>query len=336
MRTKNLVMIFRRLTLPCQTFCFRKATSLTPRRYYTDTDTDDKRSTTFVIHPDLHNIPKKLRVPPELAIGEAVGLVEAVSSWKVAGEHIEILKRPHVKYLFGETKVSELTALAKNKKVDNVFINIPSLTPRQQHELERKFHATVYDRFMVILKIFQERAQTKEAKLQVELAEIPYLKSRLSEENWIYTSATTRMRGAGETPLNIKKRVLAEREAKLKQQLQQVKVDRRVTRVKRKKKALPVVAVVGYTNAGKTTLIKQLTKEESMEPKDQLFATLDSTVHAGKLPCKMKVLFLDTIGFISDLPHELVESFSATLEDVLLAVSSGDTFNTRIIMCSPH
>ena len=100
--------------------------------------------------------------------------------------------------------------------------------------------------------------------------------------------------------------------------------------MKRKKKALPVVAVVGYTNAGKTTLIKQLTKEESMEPKDQLFATLDSTVHAGKLPCKMKVLFLDTIGFISDLPLELVESFSATLEDVLLAVSSSGAFNTRI------
>ena len=97
--------------------------------------------------------------------------------------------------------------------------------------------------------------------------------------------------------------------------------------MKRKKKALPVVAVVGYTNAGKTTLIKQLTKEESMEPKDQLFATLDSTVHAGKLPCKMKMLLLDTIGFISDLPHELVESFSATLKDVLLAVSSGDTFH---------
>ena len=139
------------------------------------------------------------------------------------------------------------------------------------------------------------------------------------------------MRGAGETPLNIKRRVLAEREAKLKQQLQQVKVDRRVTRVKRKKKALPVVAVVGYTNAGKTILIKQLIKEESMEPKDQLFATLDSTVHAGKLPCKM---FLDTISFILDLPHELVESFSATLEDVLLAVSSGDIFNTRIINVS--
>ena len=103
--------------------------------------------------------------------------------------------------------------------------------------------------------------------------------------------------------------------------------------MKRKKKALPVVAVVGYTNAGKT---KQLTKEESMEPKDQLFATLDSTVHAGKLPCKIKVLILDTIGFISDLPHELVESFSATLEDVLLAVSSGDTFNTKIIMFPAH
>ena len=148
-----------------------------------------------------------------------------------------------------------------------MFINIPSSTPRQQHELERKFHATVYDRFMVILKIFQERAQTKEAKLQVELAEIPYLKSYLSEENWIYTSATTRMRGAGETPLNIKRRVLAERKAKLKQQLQQVKEDRRVTRVKRKKKALPVVAVVGYTNAGKTTLINQLTKENRWNQK---------------------------------------------------------------------
>ena len=322
-------MLLRRLLSPCQVLYFRKLPSLTHARLYTDTDTDDERATTFVIHPDLRNVPKKFRVPPELAIGEAIGLVEAVSSWGLAGEHIEILKRPHVKYLFGETKVSQLTSLVKNKKVDNVFINIPSLTgltPRQQHELERKFKATVYDRFMVILKIFQERARTNEAKLQVQLAEIPYLKSRLSEENWIYSSEATRMRGAGETPLNIKRRVLAEREAKLKHQLQQIKDDRRMTRVKRKKKALPVVAVVGYTNAGKTTLIKQLTKEESMEPKDQLFATLDSTVHAGKLPCKMKVLFLDTIGFISDLPHELIESFSATLEDVLLAVSSSVVF----------
>ena len=85
----------------------------------------------------------------------------------------------------------------------------------------------------------------------------------------------------------------------------------------KRKKALPAVAVVGYTNSGKTSLIKQLTKEESMEPKDQLFATLDSTVYAGKLPCKMKVLFFDSIGFTSDLSHELIESFSSTLEDVL-------------------
>ena len=108
----------------------------------------------------------------------------------------------------------------------------------------------------MILKIFQERAHTNEAKLQVQLAEMPYLKSCLSEENWIYTSEATRTRGAGETPLNIKRRVLTEQEAKLKQQLQQTKDDRRMTPVKRKKKALSVVAVVGYTNTGKTTLIK--------------------------------------------------------------------------------
>ncbi|XP_065908056.1 putative GTP-binding protein 6 isoform X2 [Dysidea avara] len=261
-----------------------------------------EESGVFIIHPDFRNIPKRIRVPSELAIGEARGLVEAISSWHVMGEHIESLRRPHSKYLFGEAKLSELTCIS----------------PLQQHEFEKKFGATVYDRFMVILKIFQERARTNEAKLQVELAEIPYLKARLNDENLVHTSAS-QLRGTGETPLQVQRRVLMERETKLKQQLQHIKDKRKVTRVNRKKKEIPVVAAVGYTNAGKTTLIKQLTKEQSMQPKDQLFATLDSTIHTGKLPCNMKVLFLDTIGFISDLPHELVESFSTTLEDVLLA-----------------
>jgi len=287
------------------------------KRLFTD---DNQRSSVFIIHPDFRNIPKKIRIPSDLAIGEARGLVEAISSWYVLDEHIEPLKRPHPKYLFGETKVSELISLVKNKKAENVFVNVPNISPLQLHELEKKFDATVYDRFMVILKIFQERARTNEAKLQVELAEIPSLKARLNDENFVRTSAS-QLRGTGETPLHIQKRVLMEREMKLKQQLQQIKDKRKVTRVERKKKEIPVVATVGYTNAGKTSLIKQLTKEEAMQPKDQLFATLDSTVHTGKLPCSMKVLFLDTIGFISDLPHELVESFSATLEDVLLAVS---------------
>ena len=282
-------------------------------------DSVEEQSGVFIIHPDFRNIPKRIRIRSELAIGEARGLVEAINSWYVLDEHIEPLKRPHSKYLFGETKVSQLTSLVKNKKAENVFINVPNLTPLQQYELEKKFGTTVYDRFMVILKIFQERAYTNEAKLQVELAEIPYLKARLNDENIIHHAAS-QLRGTGETPLHVQKRILMEREMKLKQQLQQIKDKRKVTRVDRKKKEIPVVAVVGYTNAGKTTLIKQLTKEEAMQPKDQLFATLDSTIHTGKLPCNMKVLFLDTIGFISDLPHELVESFSATLEDVLLAV----------------
>jgi len=281
----------------------------------------EERSGVFIIHPDFRNIPKKIRIPSELAVGEARGLVEAIKSWYVLGGHIEPLKRPHSKYLFGETKISELKSLVKSKKAENIFINVPNLSPLQQHELEKKFGATVYDRFMVILKIFQERAHTNEAKLQVELAEIPYLKARLNDETLVRT-ASSQLRGAGETPLHVQRRVLMEREIKLKQQLQQIKDKRKVTRVDRKKKEIPVVAVVGYTNAGKTTLIKQLTKEEAIQPKDQLFATLDSTIHTGKLPCNMKVLFLDTIGFISDLPHELVESFSATLEDVLLAVRS--------------
>ena len=129
------------------------------------------------------------------------------------------------------------------------------------------------------------------------------------------------MGGAGETSLESQRRNLHNREKALKQELSEIRLKHHAASVHRAKHAIPVVAVVGYTNAGKTTLVKALSKDESMHPEDMLFATLDTTMHAVKLPCGERVLFVDTIGFISDLPHELVESFASTLEDVANAVS---------------
>ena len=273
--------------------------------------------TFLVIQPDTKEGPvEKPYVPADYKVEEAASLVEAVTGWQVCEKRVEPLKKTHNKFLFGKGKIAELQTLVKTLPITGVFINTPKLTPFQHETLEELFEKDVFDRFGIVLKIFKERARTHEAKIQVELAEIPYLKSRLAADT------DHQKGGSGDTALHIAKQNLAKREKMLREKLTELRKRHHVTATHRlRHHNLPTVAVVGYTNAGKTTLVKALSRDEAMQPKDMLFATLDTTMHSGKLLSGMKVIYLDTIGFISDLPHELVESFQSTLEEVIHAVS---------------
>lgn len=172
------------------------------------------------------------------------------------------------------------------------------------------------DRYSIVVQILRLHATTTEAKLQVAMAEIPYIWGQMRDIEMLGGVHSKKQRFY----LTDSQRVaLKNRERKLKNELQQVRQHRELLRNKRKQKNYPIIAVVGYTNAGKTSLIKALTHEEKLQPRNQLFATLDVTAHAGYLPSKLEVLYMDTVGFMSDLPTGLIECFVATLEDALEA-----------------
>lgn len=198
--------------------------------------------------------------------------------------------------------------IRRNPEITSVFINISTLTVGQREELESAFRVPIYDRFSIVMLILKKHAISKHAKLQVALAEVLYLQKRQK-----------RIDSSG-LPYETRKVMLKKRETKLKLEIEKLRNQRKRTRENRKGKDYPIVAVVGYTNCGKTSLIKALTDDIKLEPKDQLFATLDVTFHAGLLPSKMKVLYVDTVGFISNIPTTLIECFVVTLEDTLYSV----------------
>ena len=281
-------------------------------------ETPTDAHTLLVIQPD-NKVGRVERpyVPAKRKLEEAVNLVEAISGWSVQSQRIDAVRTPHNETFFGKGKIAELEEFVKSLPVSGVFLNVPQLTVVQHKALEDIFEKKVFDRFGIILKIFKERARTRVAKLQVELAEIPYLLSHVIKPEEHHHEMN--LKGESDTALVTKN--LRQKEVNLKQELRHIHEHRRLMVGNRKRHHIPIVAIVGYTNAGKTTLTKCLSKDEKMSPEDMLFATLDTTLHAGKLPCGLKVLYLDTIGFISDLPHDLVESFSTTLDDVAHAVS---------------
>ncbi len=256
---------------------------------------------------------------PEDRLAEAVCLTEAIGL-EVAFSQLVRLPRARPSTLFGSGWVEKIARIAAEEKLDAVVVD-GALTPVQQRNLERAWSCKVIDRTAVILEIFALRAQTKEGRLQVELAAHSYQCSRLVR-SWTHLE---RQRGGlgfvggpGETQIEADRRALRQRMGRLRRALEGVKRTRGLHRAARRKVPYPVIALVGYTNAGKSTLFNRLTGAD-VAARDQLFATLDPTIRGAILPSGHKVVFSDTVGFISDLPHDLVAAFRATLEEVAAA-----------------
>ncbi len=270
----------------------------------------------LVLHPVR---PRGTDRDPRDALEEAVSLADALDLDVVGGETVP-LPKARAGTLFGKGKIEELTALIGEREAGLVVINGP-VSPVQQRNLEKLWKAKVLDRTGLILEIFGDRAQTREGVLQVELAHLSYQKSRLVR-SWTHLERQRGgfgfLGGPGETQIEADRRALDERILKIKQALEKVVRTRGQHRRARQRLDYPVVALVGYTNAGKSTLFNRLTGSDVLA-KDMLFATLDPTMRAIELPGGKRAILSDTVGFISDLPHQLVAAFRATLEEVLEA-----------------
>ncbi len=233
---------------------------------------------------------------------------------------VQARSHPDVATYVGKGKLEEVKRLI-NSEGANLVIFDDELTPAQLRNVERELGTKVIDRTQLILDIFAQRARTKEAQLQVDLAQLQYLLPRLAGRG----TALSRLgggigtRGPGETKLETDRRRIRQRIAYLRREMEEIRAQRSLQRQSRSKNALPVVALVGYTNAGKSTLLNRLT-DAGVLVEDQLFATLDPTIRRCELPTSgQQVLFVDTVGFIRKLPHTLVAAFRATLEEVVAA-----------------
>jgi GTP-binding protein HflX len=252
----------------------------------------------------------------EARLEEAVGLARAIHLDVVRAETARI-SRPRPATLFGEGTVEHLRECIKDDAIELVVVD-GALSPVQQRNLEKSWQAKVIDRTGLILEIFGERAHTHEGRLQVELAALSYQRSRLVR-SWTHLERQRGgfgfLGGPGESQLEIDRRLIGERIARLKRELDGIKRTRALHREARRRVPYPVVVLVGYTNAGKSTLFNRLTRSAVMAD-DMLFATLDPTMRRLELPSGRTVILSDTVGFISDLPTHLVAAFRATLEEV--------------------
>ncbi|MEC8631189.1 MAG: GTPase HflX [Pseudomonadota bacterium] len=272
----------------------------------------------WVLHPDITSDRERRDAAP--ALEEAVSLAAALPELTVVGSTIVPLPKMRAGYLFGTGKIDELGKMLHDAEVDLVLVD-GHVTPVQQRNLEKAWKVKLLDRTGLILEIFADRARTREGVLQVDLAALSYQRTRLVRA-WTHLE---RQRGGlgfvggpGETQIEADRRAIDEQIVRLRRQLAKVVKTRDLHRAARKKVPFPVVALVGYTNAGKSTLFNRLTGADVMA-KDMLFATLDPTMRGVTLPSGKKVILSDTVGFISDLPTQLVAAFRATLEEVLEA-----------------
>ncbi len=273
--------------------------------------------TAYIIHPEIKNQTSNRDI--QELLDEAAGLAAAINLEIVACHSVNVSKIQAGQFLGKGTR----EALAEHIEAlePSVVIFNHALSPVQQRNLERSFKCKVIDRTGLILEIFGERAQTKEGRLQVELAALEYQKSRLVR-SWTHLERQRGgagfMGGPGETQIELDRRMIGERIINLKKQLDDVRRTRDLARENRERVPFPVVALVGYTNAGKSTLFNALTNE-NIFAKDLLFATLDPTMRRIALPSGQEVILSDTVGFISDLPTHLIAAFRATLEQTVEA-----------------
>src|ERR1700750_2092162 len=253
---------------------------------------------------DLQDAMEELR---ELANSAGAEVVDSVT---------QKLQRPTAPYYIGKGKAELIRDSIQRQRVTSVIFDA-ELSPAQGRNLETLLSRKVLDRTQLILDIFAQRARSREGRLQIELAQLQYLLPRLTRM-WHHLSRQTGgigTRGPGETQLKVDRRRVQERIARLERELEEVRKTRAVQRQGRKRHQWPVAAVVGYTNAGKSTLLNLLTGADVVA-EDKLFATLDPTTRSLTLPNRQRVLLTDTVGFLRKLPHTLIESFKATLEEV--------------------
>ncbi|HEU4659410.1 MAG TPA: GTPase HflX [Pseudolabrys sp.] len=256
---------------------------------------------------------------PDARLEEAVGLARAIDLNVVQAGLIALGDIRPATYI-GKGKVDEIAGLVKSLEAGVVVMDCP-VSPVQQRNLEKAWNAKVLDRTGLILEIFGRRARTREGALQVEHAHLTYQKSRLVR-SWTHLERQRGgygfLGGPGETQIEADRRVIDERLARIEEELEKVKRTRKLHRESRKRVPYPIVALVGYTNAGKSTLFNRMTAAKVLSA-DMLFATLDPTLRAVDLPHGSRVIVSDTVGFISDLPTMLVAAFRATLEEVIEA-----------------
>lgn len=277
----------------------------------------NRRFNAAVICPEVFDVPASLS--PESRLAEAEGLALAI---RLNVVYKEILKVKEVKpsAYFSKGFLERLKPIIAEKNID-LLISDTRLSPIQQRNLERELKLKVIDRTALILEIFGERAQTREGALQVELAHLTYQRSRLVR-SWTHLERQRGgagfLGGPGETQIELDRRIIDDKIVRIKKELEKVRQTRGIQRSARRKVPYPVAALVGYTNAGKSTLFNYLSGSSVMAA-DMLFATLDPTMRKISLNGGREVILSDTVGFISDLPHELVMAFRATLEEVLNA-----------------
>ncbi|CAJ0589300.1 unnamed protein product [Cylicocyclus nassatus] len=276
----------------------------------------------MVVHPKVRwgsSSASKLR-DPQKQLDEAVTLVNTLPGFRVVESTVMgVDYNTKRKTVWGRGQIETLLRKKMQSRVSALMVNVDMLTPVQQQALFNLFHVPIYDRYNIVLSIFKHYARTEEAWLQIQLAEIPYIRSRLHHLNKFRSDpATLHVERQPERASVDEFEVLRLREQTLRKKLQQV-IEKNVDKVTEDTRDAAMVAVVGYTNAGKTSLVKCLTGAASLLPKDRLFATLDTTRHPARLPSGRKVVFTDTIGFLSDLPMHLLAAFQATLSHVSLA-----------------
>jgi GTP-binding protein HflX len=253
------------------------------------------------------------------SLDELAELAETAGT-QIVGEGVQKMSVPVAATYIGPGKAEEFAKLCKESDVDTIIFD-DELSPAQTRNLEKIFGCKIMDRTALILEIFGQRARTREGKLQIEHAQLKYLLPRLTRY-WSHLSrqrgSTGSIGGEGESQLEADRRKISERIEKIASELDKVRSQRETQRAGRQRSEWPLASIVGYTNAGKSTLLNKLTGATVLA-EDKLFATLDPTTRRLKLPTKQNVLLTDTVGFIKKLPHGLVEAFKATLEEVVQA-----------------